>query len=93
MTRARRRNLLAFTALLTGAATLTACNVDEVTFGVGNARTEDAFGNPVVRPYQEEDGLRLYRIEIERDKDDDEDPLDEPSPESDPFVEPDSPDS
>ncbi len=72
---------------------LTACNVDEVTFGVGNARTEDAFGNPVVRPYQEEDGLRLYRIEIERDKDDDDDPLDEPSPESDPFVEPDSSDS
>ena len=60
---------------------LTACNVDEVTFGVGNARTEDAYG------------LRLYRIEIERDKDDDDDPLDEPSPESDPFVEPDSSDS
>ncbi|MCR9216468.1 MAG: hypothetical protein NXI14_04620 [bacterium] len=93
MTQARRRNPLAFTALLTGAAMLTACNVDEVTFGVGNARTEDSFGNPVVQPYQEEDGLRLYRIEIERDKDDDEDPLDEPSPESDPFAEPDSSDS
>lgn len=88
MTRARRRNLLAFTALLTGAATLTACNVDEVTFGVGNARTEDAFGNPVVRPYQEEDGLRLYRIDIERGKDDEKDPLDQPAPAGDPDGEP-----
>ena len=49
-------------------AALAGCQVDEITFGVGNARTEDAFGAPVVQPYQEGDSLRLYRIEIERDK-------------------------
>src|SRR5690606_5073023 len=26
-------------------ASMTGCQVDEITFGVGNARTEDAFGN------------------------------------------------
>jgi len=44
------------------------CQVDEVTVGVGNARTEDAFGNPVVRPFDPDESLRLYRYEIERDK-------------------------
>ncbi|MFI4855528.1 MAG: hypothetical protein ACIAQF_11195 [Phycisphaerales bacterium JB065] len=57
------------------------CQVDEITFGVGNARTEDAFGAPVVQPYQEGDSLRLYRIEIERDKPEE---SEEPPAESDP---------
>ncbi len=55
-------------AIALASVTLAGCQVDEITFGVGNARTEDAFGNPVLQPYQEEDSLRLYRIEIERDK-------------------------
>lgn len=61
--------------------TMAGCQVDEITFGVGNARTEDAFGNPVLQPYQEEDSLRLYRIEIERDKPDEpEEERAEPAP-------------
>ncbi len=50
------------------AASGTGCQVDEVTIGVGNARTEDAFGNPVVRPFDPDEALRLYRYEIEREK-------------------------
>ena len=57
--------------LLLGASCLltAGCNVDEVTFGVGNARTEDRFGNPVMQPYDEGASLRLYRFEIERGED------------------------
>jgi len=58
----------------------TGCQVDEVTFGVGNARTEDAFGNPVVRPFDPDESLRLYRHRIERDKPDAPDAPDEPEP-------------
>jgi hypothetical protein len=55
--------------MVTGlAAAIAGCQVDEVTIGVGNARTEDAFGNPVVRPFDPDESLRLYRYEIERDK-------------------------
>ena len=58
--------ILLAAASLSGVSNLLACRVDEVTFGVGNARVEDSFGNPVMRPYAEEDSLRLYRFEIER---------------------------
>lgn len=46
----------------------TGCQVDEVTVGVGNARTEDSFGNPMVRPFDPDESLRLYRHKIERKK-------------------------
>jgi hypothetical protein len=60
------------------------CQVDEITFGVGNARTEDAFGNPVVRPYAEEDSLQVLRYKIpkpdpEQDKAQQDSPIDSPA--------------
>ncbi|MFU8828990.1 MAG: hypothetical protein ACNA8P_06085 [Phycisphaerales bacterium] len=54
--------------------------MDEVTFGVGDARAEDSFGEPVVRPYQETH--RLHRHEIRREPSDP-DPVAPPSPEGD----------
>lgn len=55
--------------VLTGLAGAGAgCQIDEVTVGVGNARTEDAFGDPVVRPFDPDESLQLYRHRIEREK-------------------------
>ncbi|MFG0291656.1 MAG: hypothetical protein ACF8MJ_00715 [Phycisphaerales bacterium JB050] len=81
--RRNRSQHLGYHAFVIASATaaLASCQVDEITFGVGNARTEDAFGAPVVQPYQEGDSLRLYRIEIERDKPEE---SEEPPAESDP---------
>jgi hypothetical protein len=71
MVRYRRRSLIARSALWLAAVVVlmapAGCGVDEVSFGVGNARTEDAFGNPIMRPYELDDGLCLYRFEIERE--------------------------
>ncbi len=65
--------------LIALATAATGCQVDEVTFGVGNAHTEDSFGNPVVRPFDPDESLNLYRHKIERDKPDDPAIPDEPA--------------
>lgn len=54
------------------------CQIDEVTVGVGDARTEDAFGDPVVRPFDPDESLQLYRHRIERKKPEQQDEPGEP---------------
>lgn len=65
-------------SLIALATAATGCQVDEITIGVGDARTEDSFGNPMIRPFDPDESLNLYRYQIERDKpEDDEDHEDE----------------
>lgn len=60
-------------ALAALAGGVAGCQIDEVTVGVGDARTEDAFGNPEVRPFDPDESLQLYRHKIERKKPEKED--------------------